>query len=363
MDLEVINNVRKLQGMEPLTELPKEGETPAATLTTEEIEAKRIADEAAAAEVEKNKNKEKPNTDAEPELSDDQLLKLLAKKGITATSFEDLKKPAAAPDPAKEAELREANELAYGLQKGLFNKKDYDGFIHDSQDPQNLVYAQYHAEAKADDPALTDEEINEEFLAKYGLDAEPGTRKHKRGAKEINTIADSLLKQKYGKIYDAKSSFATHETETTTVQQNDAKVLAATPVYQSDVEEIFTALKKIPVKFSDTESVEVDAVQESLDAFKVAVLKPDFIKRKILAGYTKEQLKEEIFAGFLYKNFPTIAQQVANQHLLKHSAGTKGIPNLGGTARKEGDTPQLTDAQKTLIALVKKEKEKLATAN
>jgi hypothetical protein len=356
MDLEVVNNVRKLQGLEPLTELPKDGEATAATLTAEEIEAKRIADEAAA-EVEKKKNQNKPNTDEESDPSDDQLLKFLAKKGISATSLEDLKKPIPAPDPAKEAEQREANELAYGLQKGLFNKKDYDGFIHDTQDPQNLVYAQYHAEAKADDPALTDEEINEEFLSKYGLDAEPGTRKHKRGTKEINTIAQSLLQQKYGKIYDAKSAFSASEKESTTAAENNNKVLAATPVYQKDVDEIFFALKKIPVKFSDTESVEVDAVQESLDTLKMAVLKPEFVKAKIFAGYTKEQLKEEIFAGFLYKNFPTIAQQVANQHLLKHSAGTKGIPNLGGSARKEvGDAVELTEAQKKAKAVHEKQK-------
>lgn len=353
-----------MQGMEPLTELPKDVENPAATPTAEEIEAKRIADEAAAtaAEAEKKKNQDKPLTHADPELSDDQLIKLLAKKGITAASLEELKKPAAPPDPEKEAELREANELAYGLQKGLFNKKDYDGFIHDSADPQNFVYAQYHAEAKADDATLTDEEIHEEFLSKYGLDAEPGTRKHKRGTKEINTIAQSLLQQKYGKIYDAKSAFSNHEKESTETDQNDAKVLAAAPTYQKDVDEIFTALKKIPVKFSDTESVEVDAVQESLDAFKVAVMKPDFIRKKILSGYTKEQLKEEIFAGFLYKNFPTIAQQVANQHLLKHSAGTKGIPNLGGAARKEvGETIQLTDAQKKAKEI--HEKQAAAAAN
>lgn len=346
MDLEVVNNVRKMQGLEPLTELPKEGEVTTTQPTAEEIEAKRIADEAAA-KLEKEKNQENPNPDTDPELSDEQLLKLLAKKGITASSFEDLKKPAAPTDPAKEAELREANELAFGLTKGLFNKKDYDGFIHDSQDPQDLVYAQYHAEAKAEDATLSDDEINEEFLSKYGLDAEPGTRKHKRGTKEINTIAESLLKQKYGKIYEAKSAFSTHEKESTETAQNEAKVTATIPTYQRDVDEIFASLKKIPVRFSDTESVEVDAVEESLNAFKLAVLKPDFVKKRILAGYTKEQLKEEIFAGFLYKNFPAIAQQVANQHLFKHSAGTKGIPNIGGFARKEvGDAVELTDAQK-----------------
>lgn len=353
-----------MQGLEPLTELPKEGDSGAPQPTAEELEAKRIADETASqAAKQKNQDNPNPNPQDEPELSDDQLLKLLAKKGITATSFDELKKPAVAPDPVKEAEQREANELAYGLTKGFFNKKEYEGFIKDSQDPQNFLYAQYHAEQKAEDPELTDEEIHSEFLSKYGLDAEPGTRKHKRGVKEINTLAEPLLKQKYGKIYEAKSAFSTHETDSAEKAKNEAKVTSATPAYEKDIDEIFTSLKKIPVKFSDTESIEVDAIEDSLNAFKVAVLKPEFVRAKILSGYSKDQLKEEIFAGFLYKNFPAIAQQIANQHLLKHSAGTKGIPNLGGPSRKEGDTPILTDAQKTLIALVKQEKEKAAVAN
>lgn len=357
MDLAAINNVRKLQGLEPLTELPGENTPTTTEPTPEEIEAKRVADEAAS---KAEKEKSQPNPDADPELSDDQLLKLLAKKGITATSFEDLKKPAVAPDPVKEAELREANELAYGLTKGLFNKKDYDGFIHDSQSKQDFVYAQYHAEQKAEDPELTDEEIQAEFMSKHGLDAEPGTRRHKRGVKEVNTLAESLLRQKYGKIYDAKEAFASHEKQSATQAADDAKVVSGTSQYKTDVESIFSELSKIPVKFSDTESIEVPVMQEYLDELKAVMLKPDKSKEKILAGYDKKTMKEEVFAAFLYKNFPYLAKEIANQHLMKHSAGTKGIPNLGGVSKKQGDTPQLTDAQKTLIALMEKEKQAAA---
>jgi hypothetical protein len=355
MDLEAVNSMRKLQGMELLTELPKEGD---ATLTPEQIEAKRVADEAAKAEADKKNLNKGENTD--PELSDEQLLKLLANKGITAASLEALRTPPPPADPVKVAEQREADELAYLLSKGLITKKEYDGFVSDSSDNQAFVYAQYHAEQKAEDPALTDEEIQAEFDLKYGLLEKPDSRQFKRGVKEINTLAEVYRKQKYSKIYDGKTAFSTYEKDTTTAKAEESKVLAAAPVYQKDVEEIFTELKKIPVKFSDTESIEVDAMEGSLDLFKAAVLKPDFIRKKILAGYTKAELKEEIFAGFLYKNFPAIAQQVANQHLQKHAAGTRGIPLLGGLLRKEDKGLEPNEAQKRLIALNKEAKEKEA---
>lgn len=352
MSLEAINNMRKLQGLEPLTELPKEGAA-SETKTPEEIEAARVAAEAKA-------KTENQNNSADTELSDEQLLKQLEKRGITAKSFEELKTPAVAPDPAKLAEQREADELAYGLSKGLFNKKEYDGFVADNSNAQNLVFAQYHAEAKAEDPELTDEEIQLEFESKFGLDAEPGTRKHKRGVKEINTIAESLLKQKYGKIYEAKSSFTGYEKQAQAEKSDKVKLEIGSPVYVRDLEEVFGQLKKIPIKFSDTESVEVDALQSGLDELKDLMLKPDSVKKEVLAGYTKEELKERMFAAFLYRNFPSIAKEVANQHLMKHAAGTKGIPLLGGRGRKEEQDLVPNEAQKKLIEL---QKQHTAAAN
>jgi len=355
MSLEAINNMRKLQGLEPLTELPKEGGA-ADAKTPEQIEAERLAAEAKA-------KTENQNNSTETELSDEQLLKQLEKRGITAKSFEELKTPPTPPDPAKLAEQREAEELAYGLSKGLFNKKEYDGFVADTNNAQNLVFAQYHAEAKAEDPELTDEEIQLEFESKYGLDAEPGTRKHKRGVKEINTIAESLLKQKYGKIYEAKSSFTGYEKQAQAERSDKAKLEAGLPVFNKDLEEVFGQLKKIPIKFSDTESVEVDALQSGLDELKEMMLKPDNAKKEVLSGYTKEELKERMFAAFLYRNFPAIAKEVANQHLMKHAAGTKGIPLLGGKTRKDGEGDLVpTEAQKVLIELHKKHNQP-ATAN
>lgn len=367
MDLATINLMRASSGLEPLTELP--GATPAAggegnkdvVETPEQVEAKRLQAEADAdkkLEDEKNKTNTLPD-----ELDDAQLMAFLQKRGISVASLDDLKPKVDPVDPVLLAEQREANELAYGLSKGLFNKKEYDQFVADAQDPQELVYDEYHADAKKEDPTLTDEDIQAEFLAKYGLDAEPDTRKFKRGVKEIAALAKVILNERHNKIFKAKDAFSGSEKETLTASARQKKIAAALPTYNKDVEEIFTALKKIPVKFSDTETYEVEAIEADLNVLKADMLKPEYYSAKIDAGYDKETLKQTVFAGFLYKHWPTLAMEVANQHLRKHAAGTHGVPLLGGKT-KEGDVPVLTPAQQKMVDLVNAQKAKeTATTN
>lgn len=364
MDLASINLIRVGNGLEPLTELPgattKEvvknengsGED-AGTETPEQIEAKRVAAEQEAA---KKKKEEEGNSG---ELDDAQLLALLDKRGIKVASLEDLKKQDPAPDPALLAEQREANELAFGLSKGLFNKKEYDQFVADTQDPQDFVYDEYYADAKKEDPTLSDEDIQAEFLHKYGLDAQPDTRQFKRGVKEIASLAKSMLKDKYGKIYSAKEAFTSAEQETVSTTVKAKKIAAALPAYTKDVEEIFASLKKIPVKFSDTESYEVELLDTELNKLKIDMLNPDFYGPKIEAGYDKEVLKQIAFSGFVTKNFPVLAMEIANQHLLKHAAGTHGVPLLGGKT-KEADAPVLTAAQQKLVDMHKESERKVS---
>jgi hypothetical protein len=167
--------------------------------------------------------------------------------------------------------------------------------------------------------------------------------KFKRGLKEIKALATSMLNAKYGKILKAKDAYTSHETSVQSTAARDQKIAAALPVYKKDVEEIFTALKKIPVKFSDADAYEVEAMEEDLNALRVDMMKPEFYAGKLEAGYDKETLKQSVFAGFLYKNFAKVVAEVSNQHLKKHAAGSKGITlEVGG---KKEDLPALTPAQ------------------
>lgn len=364
LNLETVNKMRAAQGLEPLTELPGAGG--AVTETPEEIEAKRLLAEKGGAvetpeQLEAKRKAAEEKAKENPELSDEQLLKLLNGRGIKVDSLETLKAPIEQVDPVKLAEKRDADELAFGLTKGLFNKKEYEQFVADTQDPQDFVYAQYHAEAKAEDPELTDDDIQAEFLQKYGLNLAAESRQYKRGVKEINTLANVLLKEKYGKIYDAKGAFSAHEESAKTTSDRQKKIADAAPAYKKDLDEVFAEMKKIPFKFGDTDTYEVDTVEASLNEIKSYMQEDKYALPKIEGGYSKEALKAEAFATFLYKNFPTIAQEVANQHLKKHMAGVRGIPLLGGSSQKQ-ETVELTESQKKMVEMYKQQKEK-ETAN
>ena len=332
MDLVAINKMREMQGKEPLTELPTET-PPAPPINT-------------------NTPPTPPNTE-EPlvivaELSDDQLLEALRKKGLQVTSFDDLKPK---EDPALLAEQRDAAVLSYGLTKGKFNKKEYESLVRDSNDPQNLVYQDYHAAAKKEDPELSDEDIQAEFADKFGITAEPGTRKHKRGQQELSILADKLLKSKYQKIYDTENEYGQFESTQKQQLQTRQKIESAAPKYKADVDTVFNDLKKITVQFDEHETYEVDAMEDSLQSIKTLMIDPDFASEQILKGTTVAELKEIAYTKFLRDNFPILAKKIAIQHQYKNQKGAKGIIPLGVIAKDEA--PILTAEQKIFVDMVK----------
>lgn len=330
LDLEKINIARKSQGLEPLLELPKEKKESPEGKTAEEIEAERLA-------LETDKNKSLNSGNSLPgELDDAALLALLEKRGVKVSSLEELKPKEAQKTPEEILEERDNQKLTYAIGKGLFNKKEYESFISDNNDKENLVYANYYAEAKKDDPELTDEDIEAEFKSKFGLDAEPGSRKHKRGAKEINLIAGEILKTKHNKIYDAENKYSSYENETKTEADRRRSIASKTPDYVKTVNEVFSSLSKIAGKFDDQESYEVTMVADSIEQAKKDFLTPEFVEKQILAGLSKEQIEVQARSVIVNKNLPYLLREHAKQILDKHKAGTKGIVPLG-EKKKETD--------------------------
>jgi hypothetical protein len=364
MTLEQLNLIRKGNGQEPLTELPADlagpkndddkgggGDTP------EQIEAKRKQAELDA-EKEKNKNK---TDNPDPELSDDQVLALLAKRGISATSLEDLK-PKPVIDPAKAAEEREAAELAFGLTKGLFTKKEYDQFNQDTQDVNKLVYDEFYAETKADNPDMKDEDIQAEFLATFGLDKDKDSYQFKRGLKIVKERGQAIVKAKHAKIFAAKDSFGKNEETVQATAETQRKVVAALPTYKKDVKEIVGDLKKISVKMSDDESIELDDIDDLLTGIEDELLNPEYYTKQLSGTYDKEKIKQVVVAGFIAKNFGSLAVKTAKKYFDKHKAGTHGVPADGTGAGKVVDMTGFTESQKTLIALNQAEAERKAAA-
>lgn len=330
-DLEKVNIARKSMGLEPLEKL--------ATATPAPVENKNpeIPEKPKEGEADPNKLTPEP-APVIGELTNEQLIELLGSRGIKISSLDDLKPKDPQKTPQEIAEEEENEKLAFGLTKGLFKKAEYESFVTDNNAKVELVFANFEAEAKADDPTLTPEEIREEFEAKFGLNAEVGTRQHKRGAKEIEVIAKELLKSKHSKIYEAENKFAGHKATANSQAEYNKNIIAKTPEYKINVEEAFAIAKKI------AEGIEIP--EESVIEMKNLFLEPKFVEAQIKNGFTKEQIAQQVKAAVYSKNMEFILKRNADLAVDAHKAGTKGIVP-SGAEKKEQDAnkKKLTPAQ------------------
>lgn len=353
LNLEAVNAVRKANGLELLTELPPKKETPIIPIndvkTAEQLaEEKRI-------EEEKKKKPKSVETPTTLELKEDVILEYLRKQGINANSLEDLKPK---EDLAAAAEKREADKLSWALSKGKLTKKEHEAYVIDANDPQNFVFRHYYNQAKQADSELTDEEIQAEFAGKFGLDTEPGTRKHKQGQQDLAILSEQMLRMRHGKLFGIDNEYSNYENTSKQQQEFNRKVLAGAESFKNDVSSAINELKKIPISISDTEEYEVDAVEESLTQIQNEMLDTDFLARKVTQGYTKEELKEIAFSRYLRLNFPTITKAAINQALLKQQKGTRGIIPKGPVVTSE--TYTLTPEQQKMVEIIQANKPQTA---
>lgn len=342
-DLAAINKVRVENGLEPLEKLPDE--KPAGGNDSDPDKDKDNKNNSSG-QGDTNGDQEKPPTDkaTTDTIDDDVLLKELEKRGVKAASISDLLPK---PDPVKEAERREAAKLSYALSKGSITKKDYDQYIKDTMSPQNVVYEQYYREQKQEDPNLTDEEIRTEFETRYNMDAEPGSRRFKRGVEEIGILADKILRSKWKNIYGIDQDFDQYETTEREKVELQNKINIQGPLYKNDVESILSVdLKKIPITLDDHEYV-VDLPQEMIEDVRQLLFNQEFSLKKIKEGWTKEQLREIALATIRHKYFTQLTHSVAKQYLLKNQAGTRGIPPNDSNGKRNGKN--LTEDQMTVL--------------
>jgi hypothetical protein len=341
--------------------------TPPPVKTPEEIAAEKEAadkllaqqqeDERLRLEEEAKQKNPPPVVIAEP--TDEQLLEAISKRsGRKISSFDELKPKPEEIDKEKLAEKREADKLSFGLQKGLFNKKQFENFIADSKDPIGLVYAAELQEAKKEDPAWDEDkerEFKEEFDEKFGLNLDQSSPKFKRGQKQLNIIADTILKSTYAPIYNLESEYGRHETEANQQAANKQKILETAPVYKKEVDEIVTNLASVDFPFGADEKYTVPVPKEMRDSIREILLDKDFVTSQILNGYKKEEIAQIATNMVITQNYPALAHEAAKQYRAKHEKGVRGIPE-GGKIETGGDPYEnLTEAQRTALKFFKPE--------
>lgn len=315
-------------------------------LADQETEILRLEEE------EKQKQKQTP-APVVPVITDEMLFEELSKKaGRKVTSWDELKPKPEEIDKEKEAEKREANKLSFGLQKGLFNKKTFEGFISDSKNPVGLVYAAELNEAKKDDPewdADKEAEFKEEFETKFGLTLDPSSSKYKRGQKQINIVADAILRENYSPIYNLEGEYSKHESAQNTDAANKKKILEAAPIYKKEVDEIVTGLATVDIPFGTDEKYTVPVSEEIRDSIKQVLLDEDFVSSQLLKGYKKDEIAQIATNMVISQNFGALAHEAAKQYRAKHEKGVRGITEGGKLDKPADNLEGLTEKQKQAL--------------
>lgn len=307
---------------------------------------KKIEDDAAAAAA-KLLNTPAPD----PVITDDILFAELSKRGIKATSLDDLRNREEL-DRERLAEERENEKLAWGLKNKKINKKEYEGYVAAVSDPEALVYQIRLQAAKKEDPALDEQTFRAEFEEEFGIDQPTTSRRHKNGQDTLQRIAEAALKHNFSSVYNLENEYSSFENSQKQLTAQQTKIKESAPAYKKTIDKVFSELKKVTTKFSDDDVYEVEVLEDSMAALKGQMSEPAFASQQIIAGYSEETLKEIAFTTLLRNNFPIIAKKIAEQHLKKHAAGLKGIPPVGKRETQEGVvelTPQM-ETLKTMIA-------------
>ncbi len=134
------------------------------------------------------------------DMTDEVLLEVMEKRvGKKFKSLDDLKDPpkALTPEEIKTNEDREATEaLEWGLASNKIKKDFYEKGIADkAKNKRDIALSLFTAELQGEDKDLSGEECEERFKEFYGENEEEGSWRHKKGAKEMNSVADAYLSQ------------------------------------------------------------------------------------------------------------------------------------------------------------------------
>lgn len=299
-ELETINEQRKSENLEPLTELP----------------AKEI------------------------EVSDDVVFAALSKKlGKPVSSYEDLL-PKAEPKPEdvlKAKEERETKKTAWALQNNKVSEKQLKEFIKESETPDSLVLANFIKGKKESDPDADDEDLKEEFAS----------IKKRLGEDQINAWGETLLKEKYPELYSLENDYSAYEeternnlTFSEQVKTKAPEYIAANnnllDTYAKDGFEVEVPVVdgKEAVKFKYTVSKDV------AEKLKAAFNADDKVKDAIKNGYDKEKQSFLIRAAAINLDVAGFAQQIAQQTLFNREALLRGIPPNSKIGKTEIGIPE-----------------------
>lgn len=350
---ETIDKLNEFNRSHNLAEVPYEHEE--VVVSAEEKEKLRIAAEKKQKEEEENEA-ERLRLEQKPtktEVTEAETLAFINKTtGKEYKTLAEALNPQVTPtEPTPEEikaqkEQREANKLAFGLKTGKISSENVESFVADNKNRVQVVRDNYIAESLAEDPTLKEEDIIEEFEEKFALNKDATPRQKKIGEKAISLLAENIIREKHKPFYQLESQYSEVESSEAAANTKAEKMQTLAPQYKKDVEEAFAEVKKVRIKFSDTEEYDVEVPQSVVDELMPLFTSEAEISRNVESGWNKEELSAAAKTAILTKGLNSIALSVAVKYLDKHKAGTRGIVLLGdGESEEKIVLKQLTPAQ------------------
>lgn len=275
------------------------------------------------------------------DLSNEQLLEMLSKKGIKVSSLDDLLPRKTEEELKADADKRKNDMLAFGLSTGKFKKEEYDSYLRLQDNKMDVIKSELKEKIKVANPELSDEQIEEKVALYTFAHLEEGDVLRTQREQELIELADAKLQKQFKNIYNLENDFEQHEQGINNKTNFENKVKAALPVYQKDISTVLDSLKVIDVPVNDTKNpennvtVQVRFSDTDLKELEDAFLLPDQIIQRVKNGYTVERLKEEAETVLLKKHFARAVSQAAKDYNSlqkeKYLHGRKGLLSTTGT--------------------------------
>lgn len=171
------------------------------------------------------------------DLTDEQIIELLKKKGKNITSLDEIgvePRVLTAEEIAAQQVQKKENALKKGLETGAFSTTDLGNFnIDNAKTPREIAFGLFAAEQLDLDAAVTADEISERFSEVYGEGQVDGHWLKEQGLKRMEYIKNAYIQNKYNAITGAEQAYDHIET-----------VQKQTVNYKNSIENIFNTLPK-----------------------------------------------------------------------------------------------------------------------
>ncbi len=246
---------------------------------------------------------------APTEPTDAELLAWLGKRGVNIQSFDDLKKTETPEEIAAKAEKRKNDALAWGYANGKIKKEQHEALVKLNTNKFAVLYDDYAAIAKEQDPTVTDEDIQQNF--------QEYTATNKKFLEEL---ADNRIQKQFSPIFNLEKEYSIYEEGENGKAATRRQIEAATPVYKADVKSALSTIKKIDFVIEDKENaannypVSFEFSDADLKEVEDLLFDGNEALKRIKGGYSQDAIKQEAKLFLIDKKLPQMLTHVAKNY-------------------------------------------------